>query len=143
MSDRIGNGQRAVWVFLFYTLVGPFFGGLAVAAALIAAPPLGLAGVLPPNLPPLGAAVILAYVWCAVPSGLAALGLIPLVLRRGQFGLIEAAAAGVIAFAAAAQLFPLPIQGGMAGLAFLAGLVSVMLRAVLERGDILAVRSAD
>ena len=138
MSDSVGNGQRTLWMFLFYTLVGPFFGALAVAVGMIVAPLLGLSATLPAGLPPLGVAVILAYVWCAVPSALAAVGLAPLVLRRGRFGMVEAAAAGVVAFAAAAQLFPIPHEGSLTWLAFLAGLVSVALRTVLNRGGILA-----
>ena len=55
----------------------------------------------------------------------------------GGFGWIEAAAAGVIAVGAAAVLFPFPHQGMLTSIAFLGGLVSVALRAVLLRVGIL------
>lgn len=138
MSEaQISNAQRALWTFLLYMLVAPFFGALAVAAILLLAPLIGLGAWLPPGLPPLGPAAGSAYVWSALPAGLAALGLAPMVLKRGGFGWIEAAAAGVIAVGAAAVLFPFPHQGMLTSIAFLGGLVSVALRAVLLRVGIL------
>jgi len=39
--DGFGNGQRALWTFLFYTLVGPFIGAMLIA---LVGPLAGLAG---------------------------------------------------------------------------------------------------
>ena len=103
----VGNGQRAFWVFLGFTLVGPFFAALLYAVVALLAPFLKLSALLPLGLPPLGQAAMAIFVWAAVPSALAAVGLIPMVFRRGGFGPIIAAAAGVIAFAAGNALAPI------------------------------------
>lgn len=136
-SHQVGNGQRAFWTFLFYTLCGPFFAALAFALAVLLAPPLKLGPLLPTDLPPFGEAVAGVFVWAAVPAALAAIGLIPMVLRRGRFGWIEAAAAGVIGFAAGAALMPFDARGAMPVLAFAAGLVSLAVRHVLITANIL------
>ena len=143
MANGATGAQRALWTFLLYTLVGPFFGGLAVAALLVLAPALGLATLLPVGLPPLGPAALAAYVWCALPSGLAALFLLPGVWRRGRFGALHAAAAGIVAFAVMSQLSPISHQGMMPLLAFLAGAVSVLLRTVLLQAQVLVAEPAD
>lgn len=72
-----------------------------------------------------------AYVWAVIPSAMAAIGLVPLVLRRGAFGWVEAGAMGVVGFAAAQALVPLPLGqfGPIAAFAF--GLVMVAVRLVL------------
>lgn len=137
------NAQRALWSFLFYTLVGPFTGALLVVALQ---PPAALAGLLPrvAELDPAGLAsfmgwtAMFTYVWAAPAAALAALGLLPLVFRSGTFGWIAAAVAGVLAFAVAAVVFTLPASGLMPYLAFLSGLVSVICRTVLVRIGVLA-----
>jgi hypothetical protein len=136
-QDEVGNGQRAFWTFLFYTLCGPFFAALAYAGANILAPPLKLGALLPAGLPPLGEGVAGVFVWAALPAAMAAIGLVPMVWRRGRFGWIEAAAAGVIAFAAASALAPFEAHGALPVLAFTAGLVSLMVRHVLLAANIL------
>lgn len=136
-SDEAGNGQRAFWTFLFFTLCGPFFAALAYAAVVILAPPLKLGALLPAGLPSLGEAVAGVFVWSALPAALTALGLVPMVLRRGTFGWVEAAAAGVIAFAAATVIAPFQHDVTLAVLAFCAGLVSLAVRTVLLAVNIL------
>lgn len=136
-SDEVGNGQRAFWTFLFFTLCGPFFAALACAAAMILAPPLKLGALLPDGLPPLGEAVASVFVWSALPAALAALGLVPMVWRRGTFGWIEAAAAGVIAFATATVIAPFQHDVALAVPAFLAGLIALAVRYVLLAANIL------
>lgn len=143
MIDGPANRERALWTFLFYALVGPFIGALAIALLL----PLAEAAGLEPGVLDTGAAVdfalmgqtaLFAYVWAAMPAVLAALGLLPLVFRDGTFGWIPAAIAGVLAFAVAAVLFALPVPELMAYLAFLAGLVSLICRWILIRIGVLA-----
>lgn len=136
-SGAGSNGQRAFFTFLFYTLCGPFFAALAYAAAIVLAPPLRLGALLPAGLPPLGPAVTSVFVWSALPAALAAVMLVPMVLRRGTFGWIEAAAVGVIAFAAAAVLAPFQNFGALTVLAFVAGLVSLAVRQTLLIANIL------
>lgn len=128
--------QRAVWTFLLYTLVAPFFGALVVAAMLIVAPLMGLKSPLAGDAP-LGVAAAAAFVWSAVPAAAAGLMLVPVMLKRGTFGWIEAAGTGVVAFAAASALFPFAHGGLLPYLAFLAGLVSLALRAVLIAAGII------
>lgn len=136
-SDTIGNGQRALWTFLFFTLCGPFFAALAYAAAVILASPLKLGALLPETLPPLGEAVAGVFVWAALPAALAAIGLLPMVLKRGTFGWVMAAAAGVVGFAAAAALAPFGHQDALPVLAFAAGLIALAVRFVLLAAGIL------
>lgn len=135
--NAISNLQRALWTFLMLTLVGPFFGALAVAAALILAPVLKLEGLLPAGLPPVGPAAVTVFLWSAIPATLAALALVPMVLRRGTFGWIEAAAVGVIAVAAASVLFPIAYPDARAVLMALAGVVAMGLRQVLKQAGII------
>src|SRR5690606_2131045 len=124
--DQMTNAQRALWSFLFYTLVGPFIGALLVAALQ---PPAAMAGLLP-HVAELDAAALVSfmgwsamftYVWAAPAAALAVLSLLPLVFRSGTFGWIAAAVAGVLAFALTSVLFALPASGLMPYLAFLAG----------------------
>lgn len=132
-----GNGARAMWVFLGYMLVGPLFAGLAVAVALIVFPIVGMQAWLPDPLPVVGPAAITAYVWAAIPAALAAIVVIPRVLRNGHFGWIEAAAAGVVGFAAVAIVTGSPPREYMAGLSFVAGLVSILVQRAMESGGII------
>lgn len=136
-TEVTSNGQRAFWTFLFYTLCGPFFAALTYAGIVILAPPLKLGALLPAGLPPLGPAVASVFVWSALPAALAAIAVIPMVLRRGTFGWVVAAAAGVIAFAAATVIAPLEHRDALPAMAFLAGLVSLGVRAVLLAAGIL------
>lgn len=133
------NVQRALWTFLIYALVAPFLAALVTVAIVILAGAFGLGDLLPGGLPPLGAIGLRAFVWSVVPAVLTALALAPGVLRRGGFGWIVAAVAGVLAFAVAAVLFPLSgLEALRPYFAFLAGLVAVALRQMLVRGAIIA-----
>jgi hypothetical protein len=133
----MGHAQRALWTFLFYALVAPFFAALAVVAVAMLAGVVGLGNLLP-GAPPLGAIGLSAFIWSAVPATLTALALVPMVLRQGGFGWIIAAVAGVLAFAVAMALFPLPeLVDARPYLAFLAGLVAVGVREILARGGII------
>ncbi len=129
MQD-ISNGQRALWTFLLFTLVGPFFAALAVAAALMLAPVFKLAPLLPANLA-VGPAAVTSFIWSAIPATLAAIAVVPMVLRRGTFGWIVAAGAGVVALAAASVLFPIAYPELRTALMVLAGVVAVGLRHML------------
>ncbi len=136
-SDEPSNLARAMWVFLGYMLVGPFFSGFAVALAMIVAPVIGMGAWLPDPLRPVGAAAVAAFVWAAIPSALAALIVIPRVLRMGRFGWIEAAIGGVVGFAAVAVSSGVPGSELLPGLAFLSGLVSICVQRAMEAGRII------
>src|SRR5688572_145311 len=104
----VSRGQRALWTFLIITLVGPALAGVLLFLASIAA---GLFTFGPPSLHGLTTSALLAaageraltaFVWSAMPSGLAGAALAALVALNGKFGWLIAAVAGVAAFAAMA-----------------------------------------
>lgn len=136
-NDDVGNLARAMWVFLGFMLVGPFFAGLAVAAALMLGPAIGMERWLPDPLPEAGPSAIAAFVWAAIPSALAAIIVIPRVIRIGRFGWIEAAVAGVVGFAAVAILTGAPDRAMLPGLSFIAGLASVGVQRAMEAGGVI------
>lgn len=135
--DKASNLQRAFWSFLGYMLVGPFFGGLAVAIVLGLAGPLGLGALLPVGLPPAGVAIVSAFLWSVAPATVAAIIVAVLILLRGQLGWIEAAVAGVLGFFLAAIVLHMPYQDLFAPLAFLGGLISLAVRYALIAGGVL------
>lgn len=137
------NAQRGIWAFLFYTLVGPFFGAVAAGVLLLIA----VAGGFAPQ-PFSGMAIgdafrqiapvsVAAFVWSAVPATLTGLGVLPMILLTGTVGPITAAVCGVLAFAIAVFMIPIADTGLMAYMAFAAGLVAILVRQVLIGGGIL------
>ena len=149
----MSNGQSALWTFLFFTLVAPFFGALLTAGytpfAIWANWAPYTAGdhapYDPTNLPDsagltalIGTAAVRAYVWSAIPAGLAGLMLAALLVARGPFSWAIAGAAGVIAFFIAYVVFPFPHGGLIAGFAAGAGLVATAMALLLRRIGVLA-----
>jgi hypothetical protein len=127
------NAPGALWTFLIYALVAPFFGALAIVIIVAVAAAFGLADVLPGDQQPLGQAAIATFVWSALPAAATGLALAGVTLRSGGFGWMLAAAVAVVAFAAASLLLPFGLEDARPYLAFLAGLVAVAVRAVLVR----------
>lgn len=136
-GDEPSHRSRAMWVFLGYMLVGPFFAGLAVVVMLALAPLLGMQAWLPADTPPVGVAGVTAFVWAALPSAVAAAIIMPRVLRVGRFGWIEAGIAGVIGFSAVALFTDAVPRELFGGLAFAAGLVSAGVQKALESGGVI------
>ncbi|MBC7830683.1 MAG: hypothetical protein H7Y62_01530 [Hyphomicrobium sp.] len=134
----ITNGQRALWTFLFYALVGPFFAALALVIIIALASVFGLSGLLPAELPSLPQVGLAAFVWSTVPAVLTALVLAIVVWRTGDFNWLVAVIVAVIAFAIAAMLLPLDLDHARPYLAFLAGIVASMVRQVLVQIDVIA-----
>ena len=135
MND-VTNGQRALWMVLITSLAAPFFASLADVALTLASPLFDFA--LPPRASkPLGEVAIGAFAWGALPATIGALALLPFVLQHGTYGWLHAAIAGVLAFAAALIVWPFAAEGAVPYLAFLAGLVAIVMRAVLIGGGIL------
>lgn len=132
------NAQRALWTFLIYALVGPFFAALLLAVLLALTSLLGLSDMLPGGEPPLGTAALTAFVWSTLPAVLTALVLAAVVLRTGTLTWIVAGPVAVIAFAVAAVLLPAGLEDARPYLAFLAGMVSIAVREVLVRGRIIS-----
>jgi hypothetical protein len=134
----ITNGQRALWTFLFYALVGPFFAALSLVIIIALASVFGLSGLLPAELPSLPQIGLAALVWSTVPAVLTALVLAIVVWRSGDFNWLVAVIVAVIAFAIAAMLLPLDLDHTRPYLAFLAGIVASMVRQALVQIDVIA-----
>lgn len=79
-----------------------------------------------------------AFIWAAIPSALAAVIVIPRVLRLGRFGWIEAAAGGVVGFAAVAVTTGAVSRELLPWLSFAAGLVSILVQQAMEAGGVIA-----
>ena len=129
----VSNSQRALWTFLIYALVGPFFAALALVILIASAWIFGLSSLLPDEVTSLGQAGLAAFVWSILPALLTALVLAAVVWRAGSFTWLV----GVVAFAIAAMLLPLDLDHTRPYLAFLAGVVSLAVRQVLIQGDVI------
>ena len=129
--DHVSNAQRALWTFLLFTLAGPFFAALVVAASLILAPAFKLDALMPAGLPPVGPAAVQTFVWAAIPAALAGLAMAVSVWRSGHFGSLAAGVAGVLAVAATAIVLPIAFPELRMACMVLGGLVAVVLRHVL------------
>lgn len=153
----MSRGQRALWTFLFFTLVAPFFGALvavigspllmwANAGPFMAAdhPPFDWANVLSDGtlMPLLAEIGIRSYVWCALPAALTALTLLPHILRKGTAGWLEAAVGGALCFAAASVVLALPHGGLLVYSCFAAAVAAVLCWAVLRWVGVLGAAEA-
>ena len=134
--NEVGNGQRALWMVLITSLAAPFFASIICVGLAFARP---LTEFLIPEAPApaLGELAVDVFAWSALPATVAALGLTPFVLQHGTYSWLHAAIAGVLAFMAAAIIFPVPAHGALPFLAFLAGLIAIGMRRLLITGGIL------
>ena len=135
----VSNGQRALWMVLITSLAAPFFASLA-AVALTSA--ILVFNIALPSLSdkPLAEVAVGVFIWSAFPATVAALALTPFVLQQGRYTWLAAAVAGVLAFTAATIIMPFggaDIQPILPFLAFLAGVIAIIIRAVLMRAKIL------
>lgn len=137
MNAEVSNWSRALWTFLGLMLVGPFLAALGVVIVLLSAPPLGLGALLPADLPNAGIAGIFTFVWSAVPAAIAALVIVPVVIASGGFGVLVAAAAGVVGFFVATLFTDMAYRDYLPALAFLSALVALGVRYALMAGGIL------
>lgn len=135
MSD-VTNGQRAMWMVLITSLAAPFFVSLADLALVLSSPLFDF--ILPAKQDrSVGEAAIGAFVWASFPATVGALGLVPYVLQSGTYSWLHAAVAGVVAFGAAAIIWPIGSGSAMPFLAFIAGIAAIGMRALLMHGGIL------
>jgi hypothetical protein len=134
-TEEPGRGQRALFTFLGFALLGPLFAGVVVLAAFILAPPLKLDELLPVVSNP-GRAAIFTFVWAAIPAALAGAVLAVVVWRGEAFPWVLAAAAGGIAFMLAAIVLPLPPGLALTPLTALACFIAIAVRASLVSGGI-------
>jgi hypothetical protein len=133
----VTNAQRALWTFLIYALAAPFFSALIIVAAIAFARAVGIPSLVPDSVGGIGEAGLAAFVWSALPAVATALILAIVVWRSGALPWIAAAAVAIIAFAGAALLLPLELHDARPYLAFLAGVVSIIVRQVLIQADII------
>lgn len=134
----VSNGQRALWTFLIYALVAPFIAALIVVSVIALASLFGIPALIPVDTPSLGEAALATFVWAALPATFTALILAAVVWRTGGVSWIVAAAVAIITFAGAAMLLPLDLHDARPYLAFLAGMVSVIVRQILIQADIIS-----
>ncbi len=133
---EIPNAQRAIWMVLITSLAAPFFASLIAVALSLASPLFDFA--LPKrDGAPIGVFAASAFAWSALPATIAALALTPYVLQSGTYGWLHAAVAGVLAFIAAMLISPFAAGPSVPFLAFLAGVVAILMRAILIKGRIL------
>ena len=150
--------QRGLWVFLFYTLVGPFVAGLLAAAYAPAAIWANLApyaaGDHTPydagNLPDfqglmqlVAQAGLTTFVWSPIAAGLTGLGVAMLALPRGSVHWAVAGAIGVAAFFAAYVVFPFEAGDQVTLFAFAAGVIAAGIAVFLRTIRILNPTSAE
>ncbi len=136
-SHGPGNGQRALYTFLGYSLVGSFLAGFVTFAGLILAGPLHLDALIPAGMPNAGAAAIAAFVWSVIPASAAGAALALVVLRHGGFAWITAAAAGGIAFMLAAIAMPVPEGLALTPLTALAAFIAIGVQSMLRNAKII------
>jgi hypothetical protein len=139
--------QRALWVFLFYTLVGPFVSGLLAAGYV----PVAIWANLAPyaagdhasfdvtNLPDVGGlsrlmaeAGVRTFVWSPIAAGLTGLGVGLLAWQRGSAHWGLAGAIAVVAFFVAYVLAPFAAGEMLALFAFAAGVVAAVIALFLR-----------
>ena len=132
------NTHRALWTFLIYALVAPFFGALVISVILLLAFVFGLVNLLPDDVTPSGTAAISSFVWAVVPALLTGIVLAALAWQKGGFSWVVAAAVAVIAFTIASVLVPFGLEDARPSLAIIAGLIAVGVRAVLVRMNVIA-----
>jgi hypothetical protein len=133
----MSNSQRALWTFLMFALVGPFFAALSVVIVVALASIADLAGHLPGGAQDMGAAGLTTFVWAAVPSVVTGLVLAGVVLRAGGFSWFMAALVAIIVFSVATEVMWFTLQDIRVFLTPLAGLVAVAVREMLIRAQIL------
>ena len=143
------NAQRALWTFLFYTLVGPFLAALVVFVGGTVLDAFGIHALAVPiqndglpletenGLAGAAALAIQAFVLGVFVAGITGAGLAALTSLRGSFSWLEAAIAGVLGFMAVALGSGAVASSHLTVLAFLAACIALTCRALLVRIRIL------
>ncbi len=129
--------QPALWIFLFYTLVGPFlaavlavlWGGLALAMDWQSVVGGIGAGRAPGEIMTMLA--LEAFVWSPFAAAFTAIVLIIVLRQRRTFGPAVAGMAGVAGFFAAYLLFPFDAGNLLAVYAFCSGLIAATIAILL------------
>lgn len=142
--QEVGNAQRAFWSFLITTLAAPFLGGLLVLILSVVS---GALDKGPESLKALDAAgqfawaaekAIATFVWSAIPAAVAATVLAIAVYLRGTYSWLMAAITGSAVVAAGAFFTGGIVAQHGAPVAFIGGIVGIVMWAVLRRAGILS-----
>lgn len=151
--------QRTLWIFLFYTLIGPFFAALLAAGYT----PLAIWGNLAPftagdhgrfdaaNLPDaaglgqlMARVALVAFVWSPIAAGITGLGVgLLAAFRPGRLSRAGAGAIGVVAFFIAYVLAPFDAGDMLAVFAVGAGSVAALVAHFLRRINIITTDRGD
>jgi hypothetical protein len=151
-SDQMSNTQRALWTFLFFTLVGPLIGAILAAiytpfaiwanAAPFTAGDHGTYDLS--NLPDMNGirelmiqSALRTFVWSPIAAAVSAIVAIGLLLTRGEVGWALAGVAGVIGFFFAYMVAPFSAGGLLPVFAVAAGIVAAILSLLLIRIGVL------
>lgn len=142
-NGPISNSSRALWTFVFSTLVGPFIAALILAAIYLVS---GVLGMGPPSIKALKAGELLpytaehavaGYVWSAIPAGLTGFTLAGVVHQRSGFPWLTA----VIVAAVFASIIAVLSGGQAAGhvyfIALIAAVTALIGRQVLVTAKVL------
>lgn len=142
-GEAIGNGQRALWTFLMFTLVGPFVGALmvlvlALGAGLLQTGPTSLKGLaLPALLAKASAWAVTSYVWSALPAAVAGAAAAAWVVLRGNLPWLASASFAAIATSVAAAIAGGTARDHLTFIAGLAALAAIAVHVALRRGRII------
>ena len=142
-DDTVSHGQRALWTFLMFALVGPFVAALlvlllTVGAGLMQAGPSSLKGLPFPELAAKAAGwSISSFVWSAVPAAIAGAALAAWVSLKGGFPWLAAAVAGGVAASVAAFITGGTAQQHISFITVMAALSALACWAVLRRARII------
>ena len=133
----VSNSQRALWTFLIYALVGPFFAALGVVIAIALAWAFSLSSVLPVEVSSIGHAGLATFVWSTLPALLTALDPRRRRMAHGQLQVARRRRGRRHRLCHRAMLLPLGLDHARPYLAFLAGVVATLVRQVLVQADII------
>lgn len=143
-APNLSDGQRALWTFLAATLVGPFFGAVAILGLTLAAgafefgPP-SLKGLQTGQLAPLAAErALAAYVWGAFPAAVAGAACAAWISLRGVLPWLVAACSGGVAATVAAIVTGGVARDHITPIAFIAASAAVLVWLILQRARIIA-----
>jgi hypothetical protein len=142
-TDALSDGQRGFWTFLVATLIGPFFGAVAILLLTLAAGTFGfgppsLKGLQAGQLVPLAAQRALeAYIWAAFPAAVAGAVCAAWISLKGALPWLVAATSGAVAATIAAIVVGGVARDHITPIAFIAASAAVVVWLILKRARII------
>ena len=142
-KDGVGNAERAFWTFLSITLIAPFLAAIIILVASLIAAAVGRG---PASLLALDRAgqlgwaaqkAVEAYVWCAIPAGIAAAATALAVYRMGTLNWLTGASIGAIAASIMAFVSGGMMQQHITPMAAIGAVVGIAMVGLLRRARII------